>query len=221
MSKGPSVKPRGTLADEAREAALDSAAATLAAIHMAKKVGAEAMPPGDGAPNQGTFPRDFRLPLGDVLFGVAQIQVDFARRLFEFNKAASTHLKERLKTARAGRVDRQALKIMACAEAPVDVRFTVRNSASLARTFEFQVRAGEQAAKFQLEQAIDPLTNKRVRLTLVRDQTRARATIAANGALVVIATFQGGFVRGTHTGHVDITCNDVLVERLPLEITVE
>lgn len=221
MSKRPSVKARGTLADEAREAALDSAAATLAAIHMAKKVGAEAMPSGDCAADKGSLPRDFRLPLGDVLFGVAQIQVDFARRLFEFNKAASTHLKKRLKTARSGRVDRQILRVKAAADSQVEVRFTVRNSASLARVLEFEVSAGERAAYFLTDGAKSTKDGSKQRLSVSSPSFKARATIAAGDAIEVQAQFSGLFPKGTHTGHIDITCNDVLVERLPLEITVE
>lgn len=193
------VNKRRTLPDEAREAALDSAAATLAAIHMAKKVGAELMPPRDGCGVRSPLTPDLRMPLGDVLFGVAQIQVDFVRRLFEFNKAASVKLRERLKTNLSAQAERAPIKVTQVYGAHCALHFTIQNAASLARMFEFHAEVCGFEAVF----------------------SPARAKVGAGKYADVVATFEAGLPRGVHLGHIEVESNGIRVERLPFRIKVK
>jgi hypothetical protein len=175
--------------------ALESAAASLAAIHTAKQVHAEAGAsrcPGGGA----QAPSDLRLPLGDVLFGVAQLQVDFARKLFEFNKRASARLRERLHRAPSD-------------VAPIRVRiphsnaFTIRNTASLSKTF--RLRLALSHAPQGVVVSLDPA-----------EVTVAAGKPSANIAVVVTPHRPGAL----YTGHVLVESRGVLVERVPIEIGV-
>jgi hypothetical protein len=193
-----------SLPDRMREAALDSAAATLAAIHMAKQVGAEVMPREDGAPGGRPLPPKLRLPLGDVLFGVAQLQVDFARRLFEFNRNASAMLRDRL-LSEMRRPERPTIKVTyPIGPKPLPLCFSIRNSAGMSKTFDLRATATDTARGCDVSGAL----------------SSSRVTVPAGECSRTIEATFAGLGVGVHAGHVVVACHGIRVELLPIEVTV-
>jgi hypothetical protein len=200
------LKKRQALPDQAREAALDSAAATLAAIHMGKQVGAEITAAGRASMGEGRdgLPRDLRLPLGDVLFGVAQLQVDFARRLFEFNREASAVLRKRLRGGLAPPAERPIIRATAHHKDKPKLCFSVKNTAALSRTFGFRAAIDDGS-----ESARGPAGLERFSVT-----------IAAGRAREIEVTFDRPVQRGTYAGDLAVLSQGLEVELVPFEITV-
>lgn len=195
-------KKKQALPDQAREAVLESAAATLAAIHMAKQVGAEVLPPRDASGARGPLAPDLELPLGDVLFGVAQLQIDFARRLFEFNRSASVLLRDRLRKNKAPPAEPRTIEHEYPVGSPTALCFTIKNSASRSKTFGFRAVLADSKDGVRIE--FDP-----PRVTVPTDRCSDE----------ISATFFGLPV-GVHPGRIVIHTQGITVERLPFEITV-
>jgi len=133
---------RRALADDARDAALDSAAAALAAIQLAKQVRADSLPHRGTVGASGLPPANLRLPMGDIIYGAVQLQVDFARRLFEFNKSTSAVLRDKLRDHLAEVPEAQTIDGTFEEGQPIDLHFVVKNGTSLSKTFEFQALGG-------------------------------------------------------------------------------
>jgi hypothetical protein len=199
------LKKRQALPDQAREAALDSAAATLAAIHMGKQVGAEITAAGRASTGdgRGALPRDLRLPLGDVLFGVAQLQVDFARRLFEFNREASALLHKRLRGSLTP-PQRPTLWATASRNDPPVLCFTVKNTAALSRTFTFRAAIDDGSGG-----ACGPAK-----------LVRTSVTIPAGRASEVRVVFDRAVRLGIYPGDIAVLSQGLEVDLVPFEITV-
>lgn len=197
----PRERKRQALPDQAREAALESAAATLAAIHMGKQVGAELRAAGRASMGaQGDrLPRDLRVPVGDVLFGVAQIQVDFARRLFEFNRDATTLLRDRLRKSIARPEARETITRIGADRKTL--RFTIKNTASLSRTFTFRAEVDD-----------DPGRRKPAKLE------KTSVTIAAGCSSDVEVRFDRALEDGTYSGDIAVMSQGLDVELIPFVI---
>jgi hypothetical protein len=197
------------LPDQLRESALDSAAATLAAIHMAKQVGAEVRAGGGGAGTSGRVPADLRLPLGDVLFGVAQLQVDFAKRLFEFNQSVSRKLRDRIREA-APRPPRPTMRATGKDNAPSEpLSFHLENGASRSRTLEIGTHAPKGwRVEFRCDGDKD-WTATPPRLTVRAGQVSP--TIRARFLSLPLGTHGGGFI---------VRSQGIQVDYLPFEIAV-
>jgi len=181
-----------TLTDDVRLAALDNAAATLAAIHMAKQAYADVK-----ATFVSTRPvvPDLRLRAGDVLFGIAQLQVDFARRLFEFNRATATALRNKLSGGlREGSKTLRATFVGARASGAL--LFDIRNCASLSRTFSFRASSPRGVT-------FDP----------------SLITLPAGLSDKITARFQD-LEPGTYAGDISVESQGLCVERIPFEIIV-
>jgi hypothetical protein len=189
---------RQALPDMAREAALETAAATLAAIHMAKQVGAQVLPRRDESGARGPLTPEQRLPLGDVLFGVAQLQVDFARRLFEFNKSASVMLRDRLRSNFTSHTEKAKIKVTWRPGDPHRLCFTIKNCASLSKTFTFRAELGWPEIVFE----------------------PASITIAAGCPHEIHAIFSPALGKGTYSGYIAVESQGIRVELLPFEIKV-
>jgi hypothetical protein len=193
MSKTPqaSKPPVRTISDEAREASLDMAAAALAAIHTSKQVAAELPRPGARSrvlPDQSSLP----FGIGDILFGAAQLQVDFARRLLEFNRGASTLLRERL---RENRQKDSVVEVRATTpNSSLDVPVSIRNRSRFARQFTF---AGSESY------LVEP----------------ASLTVAGGESGEVLVRFMR-LARGVNQGHISVLSRGISVERIPYEIEV-
>jgi hypothetical protein len=198
---GQSGKKRLVLGLEAKEAALDSAAATLAAIHMAKQVGAEVMP-AVGAP--GGLPLDVRLPVGDILFGAAQLQVEFARQLFELNKKHSTLLRRRLSERVRAQAPTPPLHLKYSAGAPEPQKLKIRNKATLSKTFRLRADLGEVKSKIEPEL-----------VTLAAHNGSAEGTPE-----YPLCTFKPPLNEGVYCGYLVVESNGIHIERIPLEVTV-
>lgn len=192
---GQSGKKRVVLAAEAKEAALDAAAATLAAIHMAKQVGAEVMPD-PCAP--GALPLNVRLPVGDILFGAAQLQVEFARKLFELNRKSSTLLRNRLRDRVGAQAPRPALLWQYSACDPTPQPLTFKNTATLSKTFRLRAELAGVDQPFDI----------------------APVTIPAGGSVTIAWTFSPELKPCTYTGHIVVESNGIRIESIPLTVIV-
>lgn len=197
---------RQSLPDSAREAALDSAAATLAAIHMAKQAKAEAT----SQDASGGHPRmrpDMRLPVGDILYGVAQLQIDFARRLFEFNKEASRLLRDRARK-NAHNHERETLRATCSHNTPAKLQFTIKNSSSLSKTFDIVAALDGVKAKVEIQQSDASFV------------PQSRVTLASESRSPKIQVSFADLEANDYAGDIEVRSNGITVERIPFEISV-
>ncbi len=202
-----SDRKRPSLQDSARDTALDAAAATLAAIHLAKQVRAEARSQATDSFRPGLLDMDLRLPLGDVLFGVAQLQIDFARKLFMLNRQASKRLLHQLRKGR--RPSTSPIRIDSVEGAVASSSFTIRNSASLARTLTITGKLPGSDWTVSLKHGnADSGANRPLQVT-----------IAADHGANITAEFKGLLI-GFHEGFIEVRSHGVLVEQIPLDIEV-
>ena len=194
------------LQDRLRESSLEAAASTLAAIHLSKQVRAEKKARSQESGGSGLFDADLRLPLGDVLFGVAQLQIDFTRKLFEFNRAASKRLRERLRRTPSQEV--APIRTDITEEESADLMFTIRNHAALSRAFTVEL---PDIQRFPVKLSLGDAPPNVLPL---------RLTVGANGISSVISATFAGLPRGIHEGYFQVTSHGIVVDRIPFAITV-
>lgn len=196
MSKDEDKKAR-TLSKDARDASLEQAAAMLTAIHTAKQVSAEVLPTRDGTGSLNPLNPNVRVPLGDLVFGIAQIQVDFARKLFEFNRNASVVLRDRMRKNHALSPQRRTIDLnYPCGKTKEQV-LKITNSASLSKIFN--LRANPDTIKVEF----DP----------------RHVTIAAGKCECVKAIFPA-LADGPYSGDIAVESQGILVELIPFTIKV-
>lgn len=199
-----------SLQEQARESSLEAAAATLAAIHLGKQVRAESRDQICGSGRNGLFDANVRIPLGDVLFGVAQLQIDFARRLFDLNRAASRRVRERLR--RQHDQEHVSLDDVVKVGEQASIHFTVSNPATFSRSFTILPRllADCAALSFVLSHENVTPTNRPLRLTLA----------AGTCSKPITARFSS-LQKGKHQGFIEVKSNGIVVEQIPFCVTVQ
>lgn len=196
MSNDEEKKAR-TLSKDAKAAALEQAAAMLTAIHTAKQVSAEVLSTRGGSGPLNPLNPNVRLPLGDILFGVAQIQVDFARRLFEFNRNASVVLRDRMRKNHSYPPEKQTVKLSGSIGEEITCTLKIKNSASLSRTFNFRVAGCGINVKLEKESV----------------------TIATRDCVGVKVTFCGD-MPDTYTGEIAVESHGLQVELIPFTVVL-
>jgi hypothetical protein len=210
MSNDEEKRKTLALPDRARDAMLEQAAAKLAAIHTAKQLAAELRPALEASGSRGPLPSNLRLPVGDILFGVAQLQVEFARRLFEFNREASGLLRERLRKSSARPVKRGTIQVACNHETPPELVFTIKNTASMSKSFTFRA---EVCDKHHQQAPLPPAT-------LETTPPTPPVTIPAGQCREIKRTFSRELAAGIYPGDVAVETQGIQVELIPFEIRV-
>lgn len=200
-----------SLQEQARESSLEAAAAALAAIHLGKQVRAESRDQACGSGRNGLFDANIRIPLGDVLFGVAQLQIDFARRLFELNRAASRRVRERLR--RQHGQDPAPLDDKVKVGEQAKICFTISNPATSCRTFMILPRLLADCVDFSFVLSHANMTSSSPR--------PLRLTLAAGTCSAAITAELSGLRAGKHQGFIEVKSNGIVVEQIPFCVTVQ
>lgn len=198
MSRRSARTTRRALADDARIAALDSAAAALAAIQMAKQARVDVLPHRAAVGSAGLPPANLRLPMGDVIYGAVQLQVDFARRLFEFNKTTSALLRDKLRDHVAEVPEPHSMIGTGNEGADVQLEFFVKNATSLSKRFEFRA-LGDYRDKVKF--------------------SPPAITLRAEGDGKIGARFER-LPPGKNAGHIAVESQGIRLELVRFEVTV-
>jgi hypothetical protein len=185
------------LQEQIREASLDSVAATLASIHLAKQMRARERCSPQGGVSRG-IPHDVRIPVHDLIHGLAQLQIEFVQRLLSFNRDATSRIRSAL--LRTDPIEPGPIEVQGAAEGCAPFRFTIVNRATTTRVLNLCNQRPASGGKFHFTPA-SPIT------------------LAANGTTTVVAECTELPV-GVHHGCVSVESRGIRVSLVHYTITV-